>query len=360
MQVQLNNLSRQYSSIKNEIDLAISEVLENTSFIGGELVSTFENEFAHFNNSQNCISCANGTDAIEIALQALGLQPGEEVLVPAITWISTAGAVRNMGGVPVFVDTDKNSLIDLKLAEEKITSNTKGIIPVHLFGLPVNMLQVMELAKKHQLFVIEDCAQAHNAEVEGKKVGTFGDIGTFSFYPGKNLGAYGDAGAIITDNQELDEKCRMIRNHGQKKKHEHLSVGRNSRLDTLQAAVLSVKLPHLDSWTEKRINIAELYNSLLADLPIKTTLVPQNMKHVYHLYVSQTEKRDELKKHLEEKGIQTAIHYPNILPKTPTFNESGNYDQAEDSTQKSLTLPLFPEMTTEEIKYVAESINSFF
>ena len=358
--VSLNDLSRQYDSIKTEIDLSISKIMDNCHFIGGEEVTTFENSFAEYNNSNYCIGCANGTDAIEIALQALELKAGDEVLVPSITWISTAGAVRNMGGTPVFVDVDSNCLIDLKAAKLKITDQTKAIIPVHLFGLPVNMKELMQLASDNNLFVIEDCAQAHGAEFDNQKVGTFGDFGTFSFYPGKNLGAYGDAGAIITNDDQLNEQCRLIRNHGQKKKHDHIRKGRNSRLDTLQAAVLSVKLKHLNKWTDRRIQIAQLYNKLLQEIPVRTTPVLDRRKHVYHLYVIQVEKRDELMNYLEQKGIQTAIHYPNVLPHTPTFNENGGYPNAQKATENCLTIPLYPEITDDEVKKVADTIIQFF
>jgi dTDP-4-amino-4,6-dideoxygalactose transaminase len=362
MQIHLNDLKRQHSLLKIEIDAAISTVIEKCQFIGGEIVSDFENEFATYNRAKYCIGCANGTDALEIALHALDLQQGDEVLVPSITWISTAGAVRNMGGIPVFVDVDDNSLIDLDDVKTKTTAKTKGIIPVHLFGLPVDMNALLSIANKHKLFIIEDCAQAHGAEINGQKVGTFGDIGTFSFYPGKNLGAFGDAGGLITNSDELDEKCRMIRNHGQKKKFEFLSVGRNSRLDTLQAAILSVKLKHLDNWTTKRIEVAAKYKSLLSDLPLTLPPVSTGLKHVYHLFVIQSENRNKLKKYLEEKGIQTAIHYPAALPSTDTFsdNSSNTFSQAEHFTKRCLSIPIFPEITDDEIEYVCDAIHSFY
>ena len=362
MQIQLNDLKRQHSLLKTEIDDAISSVIESCQFIGGKRVSNFENEFAAFNQVKHCIGCANGTDALEIALQALNIQPHDEVLVPSITWISTAGAVRNMGGVPVFVDVDENSLIDFADAKSKITPKTKGIIPVHLFGLPIDMNAVLDIARESNLFVIEDCAQAHGAEINRQKVGTFGDIGIFSFYPGKNLGAFGDAGGIITNNDTLDESCRMIRNHGQKKKFDFLSIGRNSRLDTLQAAILSVKLKHLDDWTTKRIEVAKKYKKQLSDLPITLPTISNGVKHVYHLYVIQSDNRDALKEHLEGKGIQTAIHYPSSLPFTETFksNTPGIFSQAERFTKRCLSIPMFPEITDDEIKFVCDEIQSFF
>lgn len=360
MQVKLNDLSRQYTTIKKEIDSAISKVVSNTQFIGGEPVSKFENNFAKYNNVNYCIGCANGTDALEIALESLGLTTKDEVLIPAITWVSTAGAVRNIGAKPIFVDIDENDLIDIDKATEKITPNTKAIIPVHLFGQAVDMNKLMDFSKKHNLYVIEDCAQAHGAQWNGKNVGAFGDLGTFSFYPGKNLGAFGDAGGIITNNRELDKKCRMIRNHGQITKHEFLTKGRNSRLDTLQASVLTVKLNYLNQWTSRRREIAKKYNSLLQDTPVKFKPFSEVLNHVYHLFVIKTDQRDQLKKHLEEKGIQTAIHYPIALPFSETFNDSNKYPNSLLSTQTSLTIPLYPEIEDEEVEFVANEIKSFF
>ena len=259
----------QYESIKSEIDKSIKEVLVNTSFIGGEIVTEFETNFKKYIGVNYCISCANGTDSIEILLKALDIGKGDEVIVPAISWISTSEAVSSVGGKPVFVDIDPDYYtIDLNKIEKVITNKTKAIIPVHLYGQPVDMIKLMAIAKKHNLKVIEDCAQAHGAEFKSKKIGSFGDCASFSFYPGKNLGAYGDAGAMVTNDSKVAEKARMIANHGQKEKHKHIIEGRNSRMDSIHAAVLNVKLKYLDSWTSRRIEIALKYNSLLSKFSI--------------------------------------------------------------------------------------------
>lgn len=362
MQVKLNDLSRQYKTIKNEIDQAIFSTIDKSSFIGGELVTKFEKSFASYNKVKHCIGCANGTDAIEIALEALGILPEEEILVPAITWISTAGAVRNIGAKPVFVDVDEDQLIDLTDAKSKLTKKTRGIIPVHLFGQVVNMNKLMNFATQNNLAVIEDCAQAHGAEFNGQKVGTFGNIGTFSFYPGKNLGAYGDAGGIITNSTTLDEKCRLIRNHGQRQKHEHIIKGRNSRLDSIQASILNVKLKYLPDWTSRRIEVAKKYKNLLSELPIKLPSQLDGSKHVFHLYVISTSRRDELKLYLENNGVQTAIHYPTPLPYTQTFKEQveKEYTGAKVASTTCLSIPIYPEITDEEIVYVGNHIKRFF
>ena len=242
------DLKVQYESIKEDIDAAIATVIKETSFIGRSVIKNFETDFAKYIGTKHCIGVANGTDAIEIALKALGIGEGDEVIVPALTWISTAGTVNNAGAEPVFADVlEAERTINPDLIEDKITSRTKAIMPVHLYGLPARMNQIMELSKKHNLKIIEDCAQAHGAEINEKRVGTFGDIATFSFYPGKNLGVYGDAGGIVTDDEELAQTCRMLANHGQLSKHDHHIIGRNSRLDTMQAAILKAKLPHLET-----------------------------------------------------------------------------------------------------------------
>ncbi|MEM9339621.1 MAG: DegT/DnrJ/EryC1/StrS family aminotransferase, partial [Bacteroidota bacterium] len=273
MSIPFVDLNAQYQSIKSEVDHAIASVFETTSFIGGEPVRKFEEDFAQYLGANHCVSCANGTDAIEIALKALGVGPGDEVIVPALTWISTAGAVNNVGAAPVFVDVlaDERT-IDPSLIVPKITDKTRAILPVHLYGLPARMKEIKAIAVKHKLRIIEDCAQAHGAEIDGHKVGTMGDIATFSFYPSKNLGAYGDAGAIVTNDSELAERCKKLSNHGQLVKHDHQIIGRNSGLDAIQAAVLNVKLSYLDEWTKTRGCIASQYDSLLKE--VLTPLVP--------------------------------------------------------------------------------------
>ncbi|MCP4458485.1 MAG: DegT/DnrJ/EryC1/StrS family aminotransferase [Cytophagales bacterium] len=360
MSVPFVDLKAQYLSIKDEIDEAISTVLNSTQFIGGQIVKDFELAFANYVSVNHCISCANGTDSIELALQALGIGEGDEVIIPALTWISTAEAVNNVGAEPIFVDILADECtINPHLIEEKITDKTKAIIPVHLYGLPARMPEILEIAKKHDLRIIEDCAQAHGASIEGKKVGTFGDAASFSFYPGKNLGAYGDAGAVVTNDDGLAENVRRLSNHGQLSKHDHQIIGRNSRMDTMHAAVLSVKLRHIESWTEKRIAHAKRYTEFLTS--VQTPVVPVGHRHVYHLYVIQSDKREELMNKLKKEGIGCAIHYPTALPFVEAYSYKNhgqnNFPVAERVTSRILSLPMYAEMGEEFIRMTGDSIN---
>ena len=359
--IQLVNLKRQYLAIKDEIDSSINKVIEDTTFIGGGTVKEFETNFKKYIGVNHCISCANGTDSIEILLKALSIGKGDEVIVPAISWISTSEAVSSVGAKPVFVDIDPDYYtIDLTKIEKKITNKTKAIIPVHLYGQPVDMTKLMVIAKKHSLKVIEDCAQAHGAEFNSKKVGSIGDCASFSFYPGKNLGAYGDAGAMLTNDSEIAEKARMIANHGQKEKHNHIIEGRNSRMDGIHAAVLNVKLNYLNRWTNKRIEIAENYDSLLSKSSITCPKKIKDGKHVYHLYVIRTSKRNKLKKELDKKGISSAIHYPTALPFLECYKylnyTKDDFPIAYSYTKQILSLPIYPELTNKEIKFITDNI----
>ncbi|WP_436517203.1 DegT/DnrJ/EryC1/StrS family aminotransferase [Ekhidna sp. To15] len=361
MSIPFVDLKAQYESIKSDIDQAIATVISETSFIGGEKVKSFEADFADYVGTKQCIGMANGTDAIEIALKALGIGEGDEVIVPALTWISTAGAVNGVGAEPIFVDVlEDERTIDPALIEEKITERTKAIIPVHLYGLPARMDEIMEIAKKHNLYVIEDCAQAHGAEFNGQRVGTFGEIATFSFYPGKNLGAYGDAGAVVTNRDDLAETCRMLANHGQLSKHDHRIIGRNSRLDTIQAAILAAKLPNAESWTESRIQVAKWYSEKLAS--VKKPVTPENMRHVFHLYVIQSNRRDELMSRLKEVNIGCAIHYPTPIPHLKSYaykkHRQGEFPIAEKLCNEILSLPMFAELTEEEVDWICEILNN--
>ncbi|WP_420318298.1 DegT/DnrJ/EryC1/StrS family aminotransferase [Ekhidna sp.] len=360
MSVPYVDLKAQYLSINDEIDSAIQECINNTAFIGGYFIEKFEQDFAKYADSMYCVGCANGTDAIEIALKVLGVGPGDEVLVPALTWISTAGAVNNVGAEPVFVDVlEQERTINPSLLEAKITNKTKAIIPVHLYGLPARMNEIMAIADRHGLKVIEDSAQAHGAEINGKKIGSFGHIATFSFYPGKNLGAYGDAGGIITNDEELARTCKMLTNHGQMVKHDHQIIGRNSRLDTMQAAILRAKLPHLESWTEKRIQHSRTYSELLAN--VQTPFIPDGYRHVFHVFAIQTEKRDELKVKLDESNIGNTVHYPNPLPLVPSYayknHSAGDFPVAEKLCREIISIPMYPEMRDDHIQAVADVIN---
>jgi len=359
MSVPFVDLKSQYLSIKEEIDEAISNVLNSTQFIGGQFVKDFEASFAEYVGVSHCVSCANGTDSLEMALKALGVGEGHEVIVPALTWISTAEAVNNVGAEPVFVDILFDEFtIDPKLIEERITDRTKAIIPVHLYGLPARMPEIMGIAEKHNLKVLEDCAQAHGAAIDGKTVGTFGDIASFSFYPGKNLGAYGDAGAMVTNDDELAVQMKQLANHGQISKHDHQMIGRNSRMDTMHAAVLNVKLRHIERWTERRIVNAQSYNRLLQT--VKKPVVPEGYRHVYHLYVIQREDRDELMAKLKAADIGCAIHYPTALPFVEAYKYKGHltsdFPIAAHATSRILSLPMYAEMGEEESMSVAEII----
>ena len=358
------DLHRQYEKIKSEIDQAITDVIRVTAFIGGKRISEFETAFANWLGVKHCIGCANGTDSIEILLQAMGIGVGDEVIVPAISWISTSEAVSSVGATPVFVDIDPETFtIDTTLIEKALSSKTKAIIPVHLYGHPADMISIMQIAEKHGLKVIEDCAQAHGAKINGQNIGAFGDAASFSFYPGKNLGAYGDAGGMVTNSDEIARIARLIANHGQEGKHNHLIEGRNSRLDGMQAAILSVKLPHLENWVTARNTVAKLYLSEVKNDEIQLPVIRENNTHAWHLYVIRTENRDDLKEYLYENGVETAIHYPTALPfltcyANRNFKES-DFPIASAYQTQILSLPMFPELTQQEQNKVIQLLNDF-
>ena len=344
------------------MDKAISSIISNTSFIGGPAADAFEKSYSEFMGMKHTIACANGTDSLEILLVAMGIQPGDEVIVPAISWISTAEAVTTAGGVPVFVDVDEDFLIDISKIEERITSRTKAIIPVHLYGNPVDMNALMAIANKHGLLVLEDCAQSHAATIHGQKAGTFGHAASFSFYPGKNLGAYGDAGGMVTNHDEIAKIARAIANHGQEGKHNHTREGRNSRMDGIQAAVLNTKLPHLETWTEGRRKNAQLYHSILNENVVKP-IEREGFRHVFHLYVIQHEDREGLMAKLKEAQIDTAVHYPVPLPLMPCYTSrfhhtEADYPVAARLAKRILSLPMYSEMTHYQIAYVAAHVNA--
>jgi len=360
------DLKAQYLTIKDKIDTAIYNVIENTSFIGGEEIGQFEKEFADFLGVKYVNGCANGTDSIEIILKSLNIGDGDEVIVPAMSWISTSEAVSSVGAKPVFVDIEEDYFtLNPDLIEAKITANTKAIIPVHLYGQPCDMDKIMEIAKRHTLFVIEDVAQAHNSSYKGRLTGTFGDAASFSFYPGKNLGAYGDAGGIATNSEEISKKARMIAHHGQLKKHTHVIEGRNSRLDTLQASILSAKLPYLEKWTKLRISNANLYSTLLGSMQeLKIPETRKNTRHVYHLFVIRTTKRDKLHQFLAENKVQTAIHYPTSLPFLDCYKHlnymPSDFPIAAKVQNEILSLPMYAELSEMKIQLICNLINDFF
>ena len=367
MKIKFVDLYAQYLSIKEEIDKAMEGVIKNSSYIGGEPVKTFEQEFSSLYGIKHCISVANGTDSLFILMKMLGIGKGDEVLTVANSWISSSETISQTGAKPVFIDIDHLYYsIDENRLEEKITPNTKALIAVHLQGQMCAIGKIKDICEKHGIFLIEDCAQSHFSEFEGRRAGTFGVAGSFSFYPGKNLGAYGDAGCIITNDDKLAEKCRMYANHGALKKHHHLIEGINSRLDGMQAAVLSAKLPHILDWTAKRIEKADYYTQQLNMLcpQVITPVVRPGTKHTFHLYIIRTSQRDELKSFLADKGVETMIHYPCILPVLPAYiylEEKGeNYPVAYSFQPQILSLPIYPEISTEEIDYVVESIQLFY
>lgn len=364
MNVPFVDLRAQYKGIQTQIDAAIARVIDQTAFIAGQEAAAFEAGFAEFLGLKHVIACANGTDSLEILLKAMEIGQGDEVIVPAISWISTSEAVSSVGATPVFVDVDEYATIDVRLIEEAITERTKAIIPVHLYGQAADMPAIMDLARKHGLKVLEDCAQSHGARINGQLTGTFGDAASFSFYPGKNLGAYGDAGAMATNDQGIAEKARMMGNHGQIRKHEHRMEGRNSRMDGLQAAILSVKLPHLASWSQQRRANADYYTSILNQEFIESPDVKSGAEHVFHLYVIQCLERDALMKHLEAAGIGVGIHYPTPLPLLDCYAHMGyteeDFPTASHLSKCILSLPMYPELSKEQMDYVAEQIHTFF
>tara|TARA_B100001093_G_scaffold519437_2_gene608473 strand:- start:3663 stop:4772 length:1110 start_codon:yes stop_codon:yes gene_type:complete len=348
------DLHSQYLSIKEEIDHAISNVIGESAFIGGKYVSQFEEHLADYQKAKYCVGVGNGTDALEIAIESLNLPNGGEIIVPANSFISSAEAVSRLGHKIVFCDARSDDYtINIADLKKRITSNTVAIIAVHLYGHPCDMDPLLELAQEYNLKIIEDCAQAHGAEYKGQKVGAIGDLGCFSFYPGKNLGAFGDGGAIVTNSEALAQRCRMIANHGRIAKYDHKFEGRNSRLDGLQAAILTVKLRHLDRWTDARIMIANEYLERLKDIPEITLPVRQYWaKQVYHLFVIRHSNRDKLQAALKESGIQTGIHYPIALPKLEAYK--GHEQENEggfswESDNLLLSLPIGEHLSIQDV-----------
>ncbi|HEX3230892.1 MAG TPA: DegT/DnrJ/EryC1/StrS family aminotransferase, partial [Pyrinomonadaceae bacterium] len=347
MKIPFVDLHAQYLTIKHEIDRAIAEVIAQSAYIRGPHVDAFEEAWARTLGVKRCVSCANGTDAIYITLRGLGLKRGDEVITSAHSWISTSETITQAGGRVVFCDTDEETFtIDPSEIERKITPATAGIVPVHLYGQAADMGAIMAIARKHNLWVIEDCAQAHLAKYNGRYVGTFGNAGTFSFYPGKNLGAYGDAGCVVTNDDRLADWLATFARHGGK--GDHIMEGINSRMDGLQAAILNAKLPHLPVWTQARRLVAALYDELLGDVgDVITPEVGSNRDHVYHLYVIRTENRDALREHLSQAGISTVLNYPKALPFYPAYAYLGhvpkNFPAAYFNQSRILSLPIYPE-----------------
>jgi dTDP-4-amino-4,6-dideoxygalactose transaminase len=359
------DLKSQYDSIKDEIDKAIKNVISETAFIGGKYVAQFEKDFSTYVDTKYCVGVANGTDALEIAIEALNMPSASEIIVPANSFIASSEAVTRQGHRVVFADADSDSyILSIDDVKKRITPKTKAIIAVHLYGHPCDMDALSDLASTYGLYIIEDCAQAHGAEYKSKKVGSIGDVATFSFYPGKNLGAYGDGGAITTNNNDLAKRCRMIANHGRIDKYDHKFEGRNSRLDGLQAAILIVKMKHLPVWTDRRISIAEHYFECLKDVGDIVLPVRQDWaKQVYHLYVIRTDRRDELKCYLAEQGVQTGVHYPTSLSKLAAYKYVGQGQEctfANESDNSLLSLPIGEHLNKQSVDEVTMHIKSFF
>jgi dTDP-4-amino-4,6-dideoxygalactose transaminase len=360
------NLKIQYKEIEKEVVPMITEAMSNAAFIGGPQVTGVETEFAAFCDSRYSIGVNSGTDALRFALMAIGVGAGDEVITVPNTFIATTEAISQVGATPVFVDVLKDtSNMDPSLIEGKISKKTKAIIPVHLYGQTVDMDPIMQTAKKHNIAVIEDACQAHGALYKGRKAGSMGVAGCFSFYPGKNLGAYGEGGAVVTQDQEIDKKIRMIRDHGQEQKYYHAIEGYNGRLDAIQAGVLRIKLKRLSGWNDARRQNAWYYNKLLS--AIKGVAVPVEAdfaKAVYHLYVILVDDRDGLLKYLNEKGIGTGLHYPVPLHMQKAYSymgyKKGAFPVSENLAGRLLSLPMFPELTREEIKYVCDAIKEYF
>ncbi|KPJ73549.1 transcriptional regulator [Parcubacteria bacterium DG_74_1] len=362
------DLTAQYKSIKKEIDTAIKRVLDDANFIGGKGVQELEKEVAKFCGVKYAIGVNSGTDALFLSLKSLGIGPGDEIITTPFTFIATAGVIANCGAKPIFVDIDPNTFnINSSKIEKAITKKTRVILPVHLFGQMADMTVIMRIARKHNLCVVEDAAQAIGAEYKGKKAGAIGDLGCFSFFPSKNLGAYGDGGMIITNKKKLAEKIRLLKNHGSspKEKYLNLSIGTNSRLDALQAAILRVKLRYLSRWSEERAERASYYSKKLKRVEdIITPLTESKRNHIFHQYTIRTKSRDKLRKYLEEKGIPTMIYYPLSLHLQPAFKylnyKEGNFPEAERVAKEVLSLPIYPELRKKRQNFIIKKIIDFY
>jgi dTDP-4-amino-4,6-dideoxygalactose transaminase len=362
MTIPLVDLKAQTASLRGAIDGAMNRVISRANFIQGEEVSLFEREFAEFCGVQEAVGVASGTEALRLALLACGVKAGDEVITTPFTFIATSAAISQVGATPVFVDVEAHSCnLDPRLIEAAITSKTKAILPVHLYGRPADMDGICAVARKHGLKVIEDCAQAHAARFRGRRTGSLADAACFSFYPAKNLGAFGDGGMVVTSSPEVADEVRLLRDHGRRDKYEHLRLGSNSRLDTLQAAILRVKLPWLDKWTERRQAIAASYRSLLQNEDL--TFLAEN-DEVYqsacHLFVIQTPQRGQIRRALSASGIETGVHYPIPLHMQPAYHHlgyrTGDFPACERASQEVLSLPIYPELPEGQVREVAEGV----
>lgn len=368
MRVPMLDLSEQYQTLREDMISVLDEVMGSSRFILGDNVKKLEADVAKYSNTKYAVGVGNGSDAIHIALQAAGVEAGHEVITTPFTFFATAGAIARAGATPVFVDIDPVTFnIDPSKIEAAITDKTKAIIPVHLYGQMADMDPIVEIANKHNLAIVEDAAQAIGSTYKGKSVGELGTAATYSFFPTKNLGAYGDGGMIVTNNDEMAEKMSVIRVHGSKPKYYHHVLGYNSRLDELQAAVLNVKFPHLDKWSEMRQQNAANYTQLLKEQlgdKVVTPVALENRRHVFHQYTIRVEKRDELQAYLKEQGIDTMVYYPLCLHIQPVFKElgykEGDFPEAEKAAKEAVSLPMFPELKLEQQEYVVSQIAAFY
>lgn len=365
MQIPFVDLQAQYQSLRTEMDAAVLRVMGRCNFILGQEVADFERAFADYVGAKHCVGVASGLDALKLALEALGVGPGDEVIVPAHTFIASALSISAVGARPVLVDVEEDSFnLDPKRIEAALTPRTKAIMPVHLYGQPADLDPILDIARRHGLRVIEDASQAHGARYRGRRVGTFGDAGCFSFYPGKNLGAYGDAGGLVTDDDAVAERVRFLRNYGQEVKYKHVVKGYNLRLDTMQAAVLGVKLPHLDDWNARRAAHAAAYTHALegvGDLKLPRVVYGD---HVFHLYVVRTARRDALQQHLAARGVATVIHYPVPVHLQAAYADlgygRGAFPVTERLADEIVSLPMYAELTAEQQAYVIAAVKDFF
>lgn len=356
------DLKAQYASIKDEINTAVSKILESTQFVLGDEVANFEQEFAAYCSTDYGIAVNSGTSALHLALLAADIGPGDEVITVPFTFVATVAAIDHAGATPVFVDIDPISFtIDVTQIEKVITERTKAVLPVHLYGQPADMEPILEIAQRHGLIVIEDAAQAHGAEYKGLRVGSIGDLGCFSFYPGKNLGAYGEGGMVITKNPDYAHMIQTLRDWGQERKHHHVLKGYNYRMDGLQGAILRVKLRHLEAWTEARRNHAARYDELLAETGVKTPVTMPYGYHVYHIYAVRVQQRDILQQVLQEQGIQTGIHYPIPVHLQEAYGDlgyrHGDFPRAESVANQVLSLPMYAELSEQQLKIVSAAMS---
>ena len=365
MNIPAFDLKRQYKNLSSELLPILEEVMAKGQFILGENVELLEKELADYCGTKYAVGVASGTDALLLSLEALGIGEGDEIITTPFTFFATSEVISLLKAKPVFVDIDSKTFnIDPDKIEDAITTKTKAVIPVHLFGQMAEMDDIEYLAEKYDLYIIEDACQAIGAEYKGRRAGSIGDTGCFSFFPTKNLGAFGDGGLITTNDEKLYEKIKLLRVHGSRKKYYHELIGHNSRLDEIQAAILRVKLKYLDNWIERRIEIAKIYSEGLKDLDVIVPEVKPYLRHVYHQYVIRTKHRDELQEYLSNKGIGTAIYYPLPLHLQECYKDlgyrEGDLPEAEKASKEVIALPMWPELTNEEVNYIVESIREFF